>query len=32
MQGDGNVVAAIVLQWFEAKQKQGKKTLNSVFW
>jgi len=32
MQEDGNVMASIVLQWFEVKQKQGKKTLNSVFW
>ncbi len=31
-QEDGDVVAAIVLQRFEVKQKQGKKTLNSVFW
>ncbi len=32
VQEDGDVMAAIVLQWFKAKQKQGKKTLNSVFW
>ncbi len=32
MQEDGDVVAAVVLQQFEVKQKQEKKTLNSVFW
>jgi len=32
VQGDGDVMAAVVLQQFKVKQKQGKKTLNSVFW
>ncbi len=32
VQGDDDVMATVVLQWFKVKRKQGKKTLNSVFW